>query len=76
MWMPCSGGDINLQGGFGESHSTMNQSKGGDTQFGFGGIMRPYPLKKSAIGYGSGGYGASSTTTAEDGRPGIVIVYY
>jgi hypothetical protein len=71
-----SSGDINLPGGYGESHSTMNQSKGGDTQFGFGGIRRYSSLKKSAVGYGSGGYGATYSTIAEDGRPGIVIVYY
>lgn len=71
-----SNGDINLQGGFGESHSVMNMSSGGSTQFGIGGIMKTSPLKKSAVGYGSGGYGANYTTTAENGRPGIVIVYY
>lgn len=71
-----SNGDINLQGGFGESHSTMDRSTGGSTQFGIGGLMRASSLKKSAVGYGSGGYGAAYNTTAEDGRPGIVIVYY
>lgn len=54
----------------------MNRSSGGDTQFGLGGIMKTSSLKKSAVGYGSGGYGANYTTTAENGRPGIVIVYY
>jgi hypothetical protein len=73
-----SNGDVNLSGGFGESHSNSNLSYGGASQYGVGGIAISSSIHKDPTGYGSGGHGGTYSTALlpTDGKPGIVIVYY
>lgn len=77
----ATGGDLNIQGGSAGSGGNTN-GRGGDSQFGFGGI----PISNSSstgTGYGSGGSAGycSSSSTSRAGAAGtagyiIVTEYY
>ena len=69
----ATGGDINMQGGYGWSGGA--DGKAGDSFYGSGGYMKwtGQNTTNSASGYGSGGAGSYQITSGA-GRPGIVIV--
>ena len=68
-----TGGDINIQGGFGINSVP---SRAGDSQFGHGGVngWTAETVPGAGIGYGSGGGGGYSLNGA-DGAPGIIVVH-
>lgn len=77
----ATGGDLNIQGGYGGSSligTVYTQGDGADTLFGFGGRTAYGLAGLEGTGYGAGGAGGSRGTTTSRagaiGRAGLVIL--
>jgi hypothetical protein len=72
----ASGGTVNIAGGASMGFAaTLALSQGGNSQLGMGGV-KSVSVAVSQTGYGSGGYGGSSTTAGTAGNQGCIILEY
>lgn len=77
-----TGGDINIQGGYGDIQITTTAVKGGNggdspMGFGLGGAGPKSTSPNPGTGYGSGGSGINGGNSGgTNGQPGIVVVTY
>jgi hypothetical protein len=73
----ASGGDLNIQGGWG-SLETAYGAGGGNSWFGYGGVTLAAgnPRAQDGVGYGSGGSSAvAGSGIGADGTAGIIVIY-
>lgn len=71
----ATGGDINIQGGFGNTSTTSSNGfgRGGDSMLGFGGSTQNGTVAQGT-GYGSGTSAVPYSSVGANGLPGVVII--